>query len=893
MVASQTAVAPSIVLVNFFRYRRTIGRNEIETRFGVIAVRGRGRGFPAKATERRAVRRATRQKLRRRSYSTKNGRARRNPQVNPKRPLRRNVFDGRKMSEETEQDASSNWELNGLNSLDLWDYTVELECLQGTEDLQLAAELGKTLLERNKELETALRQHQNVIEDQAQEIEYLTKQTVALREVNDSRLRIYEQLEVSIQDLERANHRLAVDHAADKKHIKTLCSNIETLEGRCEELQKTVDDLNAQLEIVRRRAERKPDGVDRPREKESKPVETVAQNTKRPSVNSTPVKVSPIPELTKEDEDLLRLSDELRENKAAFAQEQRRVTELEEQLASMVQENNRLQEQMRNWHQRDDEPKSMHEEFSILDEVRQGQLCIRCLRGVERGDDMSSILDGDDDDRSAISSLILTPTGQDSPREDHVTSKLIKFDNAKEKLLQGIWAKKDDGQENPYRELVQKYEALLEVQLSQVKNIRKNKESSPPQNQSGPLSLQDALQTSGDYSQFSVKDTDEESGHGEEAPKDNQPKKAEPTSRKKIIQTPDFSEAETSSSGFSDETSNKATQTERERPGSFLCTIADGEDYRFSIYDDVSPMDSRFRNRPEYRELFKEIFTILKKAAENKDEGERLPLLDDTAANKVPPVTPATEEPLGNFTDDTQSVLSSAMSEQSLPVSDMTAPETPTLKEMEIPAAEPAKKQETERKREESKPATEAHVERAKGAERKKTADENKRETEKEKEREKENDKERVLTPLVRQPLEYIAATRKKSRHRNRKQSQERQGADSPVFPTPPKITYQKQSNRKRRDYRPIEASPLVRASETEWNGNTVQFYNRNMVHSPTPSSGRTGNIYQGWNSETDTWDMKQSTASQEIHKLRKLELSYAEVLRNADKTKNRRKKHQ
>jgi hypothetical protein len=39
------------------------------------------------------------------------------------------------------------------------------------EDLQLAAELGKTLLERNKELEIALKQHQNVIEDQAQEIE--------------------------------------------------------------------------------------------------------------------------------------------------------------------------------------------------------------------------------------------------------------------------------------------------------------------------------------------------------------------------------------------------------------------------------------------------------------------------------------------------------------------------------------------------------------------------------------------------------------------------------------------------------------------------------------------------------------------------------------------------
>ncbi|CAG4908343.1 unnamed protein product [Colias eurytheme] len=789
------------------------------------------------------------------------------------------------MSEEQEQcDSFNSWELNGLNSLDLWDYTVELECLQGTEDLQLAAELGKTLLERNKELETALRQHQNVIEDQAQEIEYLTKQTVALREVNDSRLRIYEQLEVSIQDLERANHRLAVDHAADKKHIKTLCGNIETLESKCEELQKTVDDLNGQLELFRRRSERKPES-EKPKEKEQKPADTTANAIaiKKPETNGTPLKaIAPLPELTKEDEDLLRLSDELRENKVAFAQEHRRVTELEEQLASVIQENNRLQEQVRNWRLREDEPKSMHEEFAILEEVRQGQLCIRCLRGIER-DDMSSMLDGEDDDRSAISSLILTTSGQQSPKEDQVTSKLIKFDNAKEKLLQGIWANKEDGHDNPYRELVQKYEALLEVQLSQVKNIRKNKQTTLPgaQIQTGPISLHEELQTSGDFSQFSVKDTDEESGHGEEAQKEsNQQKKMETTSRKKIIQTPDFSEAETSSSGFSDETSNKATQTDRERPGSFLCTIADGEDYRFSIYDDVSPMDSRFRNRPEYRELFKEIFTILKKAAENKDDGEQLPLLDDTTTGKVPPVTPATEEPPGNFTDDTQSVLSSVMSEQSIPVSDITTPETPTLREKEQSKPVPETTKESKEKsnavdnNKENKPVTDTAAE-------------------KPKENEKEKEKERVLTPLVRQPLEYIAATRKKSRHRNRKHSQDRQGADSPVFPSPPKITYQKSSNKKRRDYRPIEVSPLARPSEAEWNGSTLQFYNRNL-NSPTPSvSGRTGKIYQGWNPETDSWDIKQSTASQEIHKLRKLELSYAEVLRNADKTKNRRKKHQ
>lgn len=45
-------------------------------------------------------------------------------------------------------------------------------------DLQLAAELGKTLLERNKELESALKHHQNIIEDQAQEIEVSTSALV-------------------------------------------------------------------------------------------------------------------------------------------------------------------------------------------------------------------------------------------------------------------------------------------------------------------------------------------------------------------------------------------------------------------------------------------------------------------------------------------------------------------------------------------------------------------------------------------------------------------------------------------------------------------------------------------------------------------------------------------
>lgn len=87
----------------------------------------------------------------------------------------------------------------------------------------------------------------------------MTKQTVALREVSDSRLRIYEQLEVSIQDLERANHRLVFENSANKKHVKSLTATIEGLEGKCEELQTTIDDLRLQNDCLRRKVHQKPE----------------------------------------------------------------------------------------------------------------------------------------------------------------------------------------------------------------------------------------------------------------------------------------------------------------------------------------------------------------------------------------------------------------------------------------------------------------------------------------------------------------------------------------------------------------------------------------------------------------------------------------------------------
>ena len=53
-----------------------------------------------------------------------------------------------------------------------------------------------------------------------QSLQFLTKQTAALKEVNESRVRIYEQIEISLSELEQNNLRLNEDSALEKSKIK-------------------------------------------------------------------------------------------------------------------------------------------------------------------------------------------------------------------------------------------------------------------------------------------------------------------------------------------------------------------------------------------------------------------------------------------------------------------------------------------------------------------------------------------------------------------------------------------------------------------------------------------------------------------------------------------------
>uniref|UniRef100_A0A8B9KTL6 Si:ch1073-272o11.3 n=1 Tax=Astyanax mexicanus TaxID=7994 RepID=A0A8B9KTL6_ASTMX len=110
-------------------------------------------------------------------------------------------------------------------------------------DLHLAAELGKTLLERNHELEQALQQMYSNNQEQQQEIEYLSKQVDSLRSVNDQHAKVYEQLDATARDLEQSNQRLVLDNRSAQLKIEGLTETINALQCQMEELQKEMTEI--------------------------------------------------------------------------------------------------------------------------------------------------------------------------------------------------------------------------------------------------------------------------------------------------------------------------------------------------------------------------------------------------------------------------------------------------------------------------------------------------------------------------------------------------------------------------------------------------------------------------------------------------------------------------
>ncbi|OXB76978.1 UNVERIFIED_CONTAM: hypothetical protein H355_014800 [Colinus virginianus] len=221
------------------------------------------------------------------------------------------------------------------------------------QDLHLAAELGKTLLERNKELEESLQQMYATNEEQVQEIEYLTKQLEMLRQMNEQHAKVYEQLDLTARDLELANQKLVLESKTSQQKIQCLTETIEGLQNQVEELQKQVEEMRSleQLRIRREKRERRRTIHTFPCLKElcssprgsaslSGKAQDNSSNSHSPSSTNQEFNQKP---LEQENERLQAMVDSLR---SQVNQEKQRKERVEREYTSVIQEYSDLEQRV-------------------------------------------------------------------------------------------------------------------------------------------------------------------------------------------------------------------------------------------------------------------------------------------------------------------------------------------------------------------------------------------------------------------------------------------------------------------------------------------------------------------------------------------------------------------
>ncbi|KAK5881464.1 hypothetical protein CesoFtcFv8_022257 [Champsocephalus esox] len=209
-------------------------------------------------------------------------------------------------------------------------------------DLQLAAELGKSLLERNRELEQGLQQMYSTNQEQLQEIEYLTKQVDLLRQVNDQHAKVYEQLDVAARELELSNRKLVQDNRASQQKIQGLVETVEQLQTQVEELQHQVETLKLSPAQPLKRPHRDKCS---PRSTQSVSCLKELQNTLRYDYDDPSDGLEP-PDMSWHEEEQASLRQSLRSLQTQFAGERARREQSEREAELLAGENAALEHQL-------------------------------------------------------------------------------------------------------------------------------------------------------------------------------------------------------------------------------------------------------------------------------------------------------------------------------------------------------------------------------------------------------------------------------------------------------------------------------------------------------------------------------------------------------------------
>ncbi|CAG5104012.1 Oidioi.mRNA.OKI2018_I69.chr1.g1046.t1.cds [Oikopleura dioica] len=89
-------------------------------------------------------------------------------------------------------------------------------------DLEFAAKIGKILLEQNQELDLHCQTLEKKVVDQDEQIRHLEKQLNILRDLEDNRCKVYDQLQSSCSEFEKENRQLAERHRIAIEQIEKL-----------------------------------------------------------------------------------------------------------------------------------------------------------------------------------------------------------------------------------------------------------------------------------------------------------------------------------------------------------------------------------------------------------------------------------------------------------------------------------------------------------------------------------------------------------------------------------------------------------------------------------------------------------------------------------------------
>lgn len=248
------------------------------------------------------------------------------------------------------------------------------------QDLHLAAELGKTLLERNKELEDSLQQMYVNNEEQVQEIEYLSKQLEMLREMNEQHAKVYEQLDVTARELEITNEKLVLESKASQQKIDRLTGNMDTLQGQVDSLMARVEELRTleELRVHREKKERRKTVHSFPCLKEL----CTAPRYEDGFLLANPGSVD-LAEERPLDEENEHLTDIVASLRSAMATERSKRESAEREFTTVLNEFERLEQRLLGAEGCQLRVQELEAELQEMQELRKSRMCL--MGGVEDG----------------------------------------------------------------------------------------------------------------------------------------------------------------------------------------------------------------------------------------------------------------------------------------------------------------------------------------------------------------------------------------------------------------------------------------------------------------------------------------------------------------------------